>query len=268
MFNSGLLWELFVRTARGAPMIVSSNWAAYLISGIIFLFNSVWHFFDLRLPWRERLREVWKSKKKDIFRSSVLLAIFWAILFSASFVNVLNEDRTSLKSLQNSNQQLVSANMALQNQKSDLEKQLAALSFVEPPNSLRRRTVKLINDLTVFWSRRPAPLQQPVQPASTDEDRQRNAKWDQYWRDATAAYENGGYRDRVREIVSEYKSKGIQIGYLEYTDQYNRLIGASPFGGTGLADCSRSNTDMCTLRELAYHVDARDKPIIFRPDAN
>lgn len=100
-------------------MIVSSNWAAYLISGIIFLFNSVWHFFDLRFPWRERLREVWKSKKKDIFRSSVILAIFWTILFSASFVTVLNEDRTSLNSWRGDNQQLKGKARDLQRQLDD-----------------------------------------------------------------------------------------------------------------------------------------------------
>lgn len=119
MINPELLWELFTRTARGAPMIVSSNWAAYLISGIIFLFNSVWHFFDLRFPWRERLREVWKSKKKDIFRSSVILAIFWTILFSASFVTVLNEDRTSLNSWRGDNQQLKGKARDLQRQLDD-----------------------------------------------------------------------------------------------------------------------------------------------------
>jgi hypothetical protein len=266
MFNSGLLWEMFSRTAKGAPMIVSSNWAAYFISGIIFVFNSVWHFFDLRLPWRERLREVWKSKKKDVFRGSVLLAVFWAILFSASFVRVLDEDRTSLTSLQNKNQQLVSANTILQNQKIDLEKQLAALSFVESPNSLRRRTLRLLNDLTVFWSHRPEIPPQPVPTPSTEEEHQRNARFEQYWRDANTAYEKERFRDRIRVIVNEYKSKGVQTGYLDFTDQNNRFVGSAPFGGTGVEDCSRANTDSCTLRELAYHVDANDNPIILRLD--
>ena len=137
----------------------------------------------------------------------------------------------------------------------------------ESPDSLRRRTIRLANDLTVFWSQKSAPLQQPVQNPSTDEERQRNAKWDQYWRDVTAAYENAGFRDRIRGIVSEYKSKGIQTGYLEFADQYNRLVGSAPFGGTGQEDCLRSYTDLCTLRELAYHVDANDKPVILRLDS-
>jgi hypothetical protein len=116
MSNSGLFWELFARTARGAPMIVSSNWAAYLISGIIFLFNSTWRFFDIKLPWRERARKVWKSKRKDIFRGAVLLVLFWVILFFFSFSNVLKEDRAALNSFRNDNQQLKVSAKDLQGQ--------------------------------------------------------------------------------------------------------------------------------------------------------
>lgn len=106
MANSGLLWELLIRTARGAPIIVSSNWAAYLISGFLFLVNSVWHFFDIKLPWHERVREAWKSKKKDILRGFVMFVAFWLILFTTSFINVLHEDRASLDSAQNENKSL------------------------------------------------------------------------------------------------------------------------------------------------------------------
>lgn len=137
----------------------------------------------------------------------------------------------------------------------------------ESPNSLRRRTIRLVNELIAFWSQRPMPPQQPVQNPSTEDDRQRNAKWDQYWREATAAYLNANFRERILGIVREYKAKGIPIGFLEQgAEQANRLIGSAPFGGGGLAeDCSRFLTDVCELRELAYHVDANDQPIFINP---
>lgn len=87
-------------------MIVSSNWAFYVISAVIFLSNSIWRFVDLKLPFRDGLREVWKSKKRDMFRSFVMLLVFWIILFFSSFVNVLREDRKSLTSAQGENTSL------------------------------------------------------------------------------------------------------------------------------------------------------------------
>jgi hypothetical protein len=200
-------------------------------------------------------------------------AIFIVVFSLAAFFLAWRDEYTRANELAKSNIQLQTAADILRQQLrgsdekdgeiKQLQAKLGAQIPKESPNSLRRRTVKLVNDLNLFWSQRPAPVQQPVQPASTDVDSQRNAKWDQYWRDAAAAYENAGFRDRIREIVSEYKSKGIQTGYLEFADQNNRLVGsvANP------EDCLRSNTDVCTLRELAYHVDANDKPIIFRLDS-
>src|SRR5262249_52784539 len=109
----------------------------------------------------------------------------------------------------------------------------------ESPNSLRRRTIRLVNELNVFWSQRPAPPQQPVQNPSTDEERKRNAAWDQYWRDANTAYLNANYRERLLGLVREYKNKGIPTGFLEQSiDQPNRLVGGFVFGGS-LEDCSR-----------------------------
>lgn len=105
-------------------------------------------------------------------------------------------------------------------------------------------------------------MQQPVQNASTEEDRQRNAAWDQYWRDAKAAYLNADYRHRLVGIIREYKNKGIDTGYMEQAfDQPDRLVGAAPFGGWQLDNCMQYMTELCQLRELAYHVDANDLPI-------
>jgi hypothetical protein len=267
MSNPGLLWELFIRTARGAPLVVSSNWAAYLISAFLFVFLSLWRFLaDSSLPWRERVRDVWEGKKTDILRGSVMLLIFWAILFSASFAKVLDEERSTLRSLKNDNQQLLTSNTTMQKQNSDLTRQLSGLAITESPTSLRRRTIKLVNDLNAFWSRRPAPLQ-PVQSPTTDEERKRNAIWDKYWRDVEADYANAIFRDRLLGIIREYRGKGIPTGYMEQAfEQPNRFVGSAAFGGPALEDCLRFMNDLCLVRELAYHVDASDKPIILTAD--
>jgi hypothetical protein len=136
----------------------------------------------------------------------------------------------------------------------------------ESPDSLRRKTIKLVNDLVLFWSQKPQPVQQPIQNPTTDEERQRNTKWDQYWRDANAAYANAGFRERVLGIVRQYRAKGLDIGFLEQAaEQPERLVGAYSFGGIDLNGCSRYMTELCQLRELAYHVDAKDDMIILGP---
>jgi hypothetical protein len=135
-------------------------------------------------------------------------------------------------------------------------------TFVEPRNSLRRKTSRLVKELNEFWSHRPSPAQQPVQNATTDEDRKRNAAWDQYWRDAKAAYLEAEYRQRIVGIVREYQTKGVDTGYMERGfDQPERLVGAAPFGGWQLDNCMAYMNELCQLRELSFHVNEKDERI-------
>jgi hypothetical protein len=130
----------------------------------------------------------------------------------------------------------------------------------ESPNSLRRRTLNLVNELNQFWSQRHQPMP-PVQSPSTDEEKKRNAAWDKYWAEAGIAYQNAAYKERLLGIVREYKVKGISTGYMEQGfEQPNRLVGSDAFGGA-LDDCTRYMNDLCQIRELAYHVDAQDQPV-------
>lgn len=136
---------------------------------------------------------------------------------------------------------------------------LATLTKPEAPDSLRRRTTRLVSDLSIFWSKRPAPTQQPVSNPTTDEERRRNADLDRYWREAKAAYVRQDFSDRILGIVREYKNKGVPIGFLETgAEQPDRLIGAVPYGGFALDNCDRYANEVCQLRELAFHVDAYD----------
>lgn len=130
----------------------------------------------------------------------------------------------------------------------------------EPPNSLRRRTVKLAREITAFWNHNPPPAQQPVSNPSTDDDRQRNAKWDLYWRTVQSTY-NAEYRDRVIGIIREYKSKGVPTGWLEQAAE-NHPFGASAFTQLGSPTCWQD--ELCQFREMSFHVDPNDQ--LIRPD--
>lgn len=128
--------------------------------------------------------------------------------------------------------------------------------FRESATSLRRRTIRVADEIFLFWSRRPAPPQ-PIQNPGSDVERQRNAAWDAYWREADGIYAND-YKDRVIGIIREYKTKGVPTGYLEQAAE-NHSFGASPFSVSGTPICSTD--EICLLRELAYHVDERDQMI-------
>lgn len=108
----------------------------------------------------------------------------------------------------------------------------------------------------------PQPPQQAVSNASTDEDRKRNAAWDQYWREAKAAYLEAEYRQRLVGIVREYQNKGVDTGFMERAfDQPDRLVGATPFGGWQLDSCMQYMNELCQLRELSFRVNAIDERI-------
>lgn len=141
-----------------------------------------------------------------------------------------------------------------------LQKQLDNQEAPESPNSLRLRTIKLVNDLNAFWTRRPLTVAQPFQNPSTDEERQRNVKWDHYWTEAKVAYQNAGFRGRVLGIVREYENKGIANHILELQfEQPDRMAGGFE---SNLDNCIFYAGDLCVLQEMAYHVDANDQPII------
>jgi hypothetical protein len=133
-------------------------------------------------------------------------------------------------------------------------RQAKPAQFIESKNSLRRKTIKVANDLVIFWSKHPQPSQLQLQGPVAE----------QYWRDTNAAYSNAGFNERILGIVRQYKAKGVNIGWLEQAaEQPERLWGSAPFGGT---DCFVYPSELCQLRELAYHVDAQDNLILLKQE--
>lgn len=139
----------------------------------------------------------------------------------------------------------------------------------ESPESLRRRTVELVNDISTFWSRHPSPPGTYIQNPTTGEEREHNAAMEQYTRTMQADYSSAGFYERILGLVREYKAKGVPIGWLEKdAEQPERLFGWAPYGipGDDIHACFLAGgSDLCQLQELAYHVDANDKPILLTP---
>ena len=127
----------------------------------------------------------------------------------------------------------------------------------ESPTSLRRRTIRMANDLALFWSTHPMPPQ-PIQNPGTDEERKRNETFQNYWREVDARYAST-YKERVVGIIREYKAKGVPAGYLEESAEHHSF-GAAAFTTAGSPICFQD--EVCQFRELAYHVDGQDQIII------
>jgi hypothetical protein len=216
----------------------------------------------------------WKEFREHLI-ANILIAFSgafatWLLVFAWIFIHLpaktLSEANYNLDTVIVEKRQLSSETEQEKAQIAELTRQVQSLNQLEQresPNSLRQRTIRLVSELNIFWSRRPTPTGQKIQNPGSDEERQRNAAWDRYWRDTTAAYTNADFRERILGIVRECKSKGIDTGYLEQgAEQPDRLIGAGAFGGYALSGCGQFMNDLCQLRELAYHVDGHDQVII------
>jgi hypothetical protein len=136
----------------------------------------------------------------------------------------------------------------------------APVEFVEPNDSLRHKTILLVDELNEFWQSRPAPPGQ-IGP--------QNDEWMKYYRKATTAYENARFQQRIVGIVSQYKSAGVDTGTMEQEfARPERLVGAIPYGGYSLANCFAYMSELCQLQDLAYRVDAHGQPIILTSKAS
>jgi hypothetical protein len=140
---------------------------------------------------------------------------------------------------------------------SELRRRLALLTKAAPRNSLRRQTIDLVTEINLFWADRPSPTQQPIPNPATDADRAHNDKLERDWKELTLAYNSRQFNERIVGIAKQYAAKGVPVGYLERSsEQPERLIGAGPYGGYSLDNCAQFMSDLCQLRELAFHVDA------------
>lgn len=127
----------------------------------------------------------------------------------------------------------------------------------ESTESLRRRTIKLSDELEDFWVKNPAPAQQGNKDAP--DYAQKQQAFADYEQRVRKTYQDR-YRVRLLEIIRTYKQKGIPIGSLE-ADAENQVFGAAWFSSSGFHPPTCQMDEVCQLRQLAWFVDAKDNPI-------
>jgi hypothetical protein len=151
-----------------------------------------------------------------------------------------------------------------------LESRVTALTpEPELQGSLRRRTIKLANDIDHYveerWAIRPPVNFADFQNQHPTDDQKKTmqiwAKWNQESHD----YFRDHYKDQWVRIVKEYDSKGVKIGTLiNDAEQYHPVqVLSFPFPPGG--EDSMCQFAITRFRELAYRVNADGSVVDIKP---
>lgn len=131
----------------------------------------------------------------------------------------------------------------------------------ESATSLRRRTMKLANDVSDFLRGRYETHPPFAYPNSNDpnpsEERKAAIKKAQEYDQKTTDEYMRKYKDRAVGIISEYRAKGVPVGFLEQSFSQRVPVWAIP--GSVWED--NPQNELVQFRELAFHVDAKDQMI-------
>jgi hypothetical protein len=117
-----------------------------------------------------------------------------------------------------------------------LNQKLSASSIPEPRDSLRRRTLRLANDIEAFESIENEKQQEYMQ-AHNGEPNAAN----HYASEHEARFVSSGLKERAVATIKELEGKGLPMGFLQYVSQN---------GDIGL--------DLEHLRDLAYRLNGDD----------
>jgi hypothetical protein len=219
-------------------------------------------------PYIDRIIHGDKAVNKPRLTGSVVVACAtWFLLFGISVIHTIYMDHVHLVSESQSliNQIAAKDQVLRQNRNTidDLSAKLSALTTQEPNDSLRRRTVKLADEFTMYLAGMLESKKKPPDafPNSADpnpsEERKKEIQASQTYYQGIEDYYAKHFRDRFVGIVKEYEYRGVRTGYL--ANEFAQRVPYIPQLGSvmdGLDDISR-------FRDLAYHVDARDHLITF-----
>jgi hypothetical protein len=233
------------------------SFADAAIEGLITaaLFFAAYVFVHLlRSPWLERKGEgVPPSSRDGVLGATMLLLLFAGTVFVYHLVADDLRSRIRLSA---------SADPGQLKSLLECKTTLAAFTVPESKDSLRRKTVRLAAEIDKFWNDQPPQPGGPPNNPSTEEEKKRVQVWEQYWRDMRSAYDSHSFQEKVAEIVGAYQTKNVPVGNLEWSIKYNRMIGGTMYRGDGETPPQiLCGTDTCLLRELAFHVNARDEVI-------
>jgi hypothetical protein len=131
----------------------------------------------------------------------------------------------------------------------------------ESPTSLRRRTMKLANEVSDFLRGRyeahpPFAYPNSNDPNPSEERKAAIKKAEKYDQETTDEYMRK-YKDRAVGIISEYRAKGVSVGFLGQSFSQRVPVWAIP--GSMWED--NPQNELVQFRELAFHVDGKDELI-------
>lgn len=146
--------------------------------------------------------------------------------------------------------------------------QRLAPPFKEPEYSLRRRTIKLSNEIDHWveerWANRPPiAYPDPKNPNPSADQEKAIEAWSK-WNQDSYNYFGDNFKDQWIRIVKEYDAKGVKVGSLINDAEQNHPVQRISFPFPPVAEDSMCMQAQTRFRELAYHVDARDNVVDFR----
>jgi hypothetical protein len=191
----------------------------------------------------------WLGVKKAVAPASRYTIAIWTMLFVVGMGRFVYKDHRDL---------------AAANGKLSAELQEARSSSLtvppiqepskEPKNSLRRRVMRLADELEALLCDQNAalPTEQQLQRMTPEQKGVSNHTFEEATKKTTAVYLDK-FRSRTVGIIAELKAKGLLTEYwdgpLEKGAEFRMLLG----------------DEIRRLRELAYHLDGQDRVVRFYP---
>jgi hypothetical protein len=183
----------------------------------------------------------------------VRLGLLLAAIFLGQFLAYQNSERNLATVIEEKlllSVSLNAQNTQIQDAKHEIEilKTQRPQSAVEPRNSLRKRVVRLTEDLENLVREQSAtlPTSEQVQGMTPEQKNASNKAFDEANKKTTAIYLDK-FRPRTVGIIAELKAKGLMTEYwdgpMEKGAEFRMLLGE----------------EIRRLNELAYHLDGQDR---------
>lgn len=146
---------------------------------------------------------------------------------------------------------------------------LPTKGYVESPNSLRRRTIKLANDLDQYvelrWNNHPNRSCEGQNINTATEEQKKAIEECRKYDNETANYINSHFKDKWTGIVRECAAKGVKTGFLENDMEQNHPAQNTMLPFWPSINDGNYQSAQAKFRELAYHVDAQGNRVDIEP---
>lgn len=242
---------------HGKQSFVDALWNGIIGAGIVFGIYALVHL--LRAPWLEHSSDGTAGTRLQGVGGMMMLALLIAGITTICFSVVDDLRATPPIILGSADPEHKKAVELIQLE--ECRNNYAALTQKEPEDSLRRRTLKIANELSDFLRSRfenhpPYAYPQPNDPNPPDERKVAIKKCLEYDQQTTDTYMRK-YKDRMVGIIREYAGKNVPTGFLEQSFSRGVPVWAPP--GTVWEDTPQN--ELGQFKELAFHVTAKDQLI-------